>query len=343
MKMPEFIPFHFDKFTANLFKRHGAAGVGRWLLIRKAVAETETLYLNLNDPLDRETLELDTQCTPNELTELLDHAAQRGMIDAALYSSGILWIENLDQDLKSFYSSGKRKIPTRPAMSRNFSETLAQQSEKIQDVPPSHVRACITNVTNVTNELACACEADSVSQGNDGKLVEVKFVEHPVKQPEPKDESEDETMKWLAETKQVQQRIGEFVKAYGKEGKPGRIEQEFRDSAKLVMAEHGYDFDKAMRYLVHKANLCYKQEVVVGATDPKFRVNPEKWLSELCWKNKYGEAKETVQPVKNAAELAREDRDMQRRIEVKIEAEYEAYISGIEKALEERDRRAANK
>jgi len=174
-------------------------------------------------------------------------------------------------------------------------------------------------------------------------LVEVKFVEHPVKQPETKTESEDETMKWVAETKQVQQRIGEFVKAYGKEGKPGRIEQEFRDSAKLVMAEHGYDFDKAMRYLVHKANLCYKQEVVVGATDPKFRVNPEKWLSELCWKNKYGEAKETVQPVKNAAELAREDRDMQRRIEVKIEAEYEAYISGIEKALEERDRRAANK
>ena len=343
MKMPEFIPFHFDKFTANLFKRHGAAGVGRWLLIRKAVAETETLYLNLNDPLDRETLELDTQCTPNELTELLDHAAQRGMIDLALYSSGILWIENLDQDLKSFYSSGKRKIPTRPAMSRNFSETLAHLSEKLQDVPPSHVRACITNVTNVTNELACACEADSVGQGNDGKLVEVKFVEHPVKQPEPKTESEDETMKWVAETKQVQQRVAEFVKAYGKEGKPGKVEQEFRDAAKLAAAEYSIELDFAMKGLIHKATLCYDFEVIKNETESRYRQAPENWLRDKCWLKTYGETKEKVQPVKNAAELDREDRDMQRRIEAKLEAEHEAYISGIEKALEERDRRAANK
>ena len=172
MKMPEFIPFHFDKFTANLSKKHGCSGVGRWMLIKKAVAETDTLTLNINDPIERETLELDTYSTPEELTAMLDHAAQRGMIDPMLYGTGIIWIEKLDEDLGAFYRGGKRKIPSRPAISRKISETLGHLSEKFHEVTPSlgipehehagDARAYVTNERTNERTRMCAREIQRI-------------------------------------------------------------------------------------------------------------------------------------------------------------------------------------
>lgn len=164
MKVPEFIPFHFDKFTANLFKKYGAVGVGRWCMVRKAVAEMPTLTIDLNNIFDRESLELDSGCSDVELRELLDHAAQRGMIDPNLYAFGILWIENLDTDLGRFFTAGKRHLPKRPELHGRIPISSADLQEKLPEVTPTseqkgqnsgiptHERN-ETNVTIQTNEL----------------------------------------------------------------------------------------------------------------------------------------------------------------------------------------------
>lgn len=161
MKIPEYIPFHFDKFNSNLFRKFGAVGIGRWCLIRKAVAEQPKLTINLNEICDRESLELDSGCTTKELDELLDYAAQRGMIDANLYGTGILWIEGMDDDLGSFFRGGKRKIPERPSISRKNSETSANLPEKFLEVADEtgiseheYARVYERNERNVTNELS---------------------------------------------------------------------------------------------------------------------------------------------------------------------------------------------
>ena len=141
MKIPEFIPFHFDKFNSNLFKRQGAAGVGRWCMIRKAVAEMPQLYIDLNDPSDREGLELDTDSTPQQLTDMLDLAAQRGMIDANLYATGILWIENLETDLGRFYQTGKRNLPKKPPLQGKITISDGHLREKFHEVEATTVES----------------------------------------------------------------------------------------------------------------------------------------------------------------------------------------------------------
>jgi hypothetical protein len=134
MKIPEFIPFKFGKFESNLQRRLGVVGIGRWALLRKAVGETPNLTIDINDMIDRETLELDLGCTAVELVEFLEYSADRRAIDRDLYEAGIIWIEGLEDDLKSFYGAGKRPIPKRPAIFRKNSETLPHLSEKFQDV-----------------------------------------------------------------------------------------------------------------------------------------------------------------------------------------------------------------
>lgn len=139
MKIPEFIPFHFDKFNSNLFKRQGAEGIGRWCMIRKAVAEMPALFIDLNDASDREALELDTDSTPQQLTDMLDLAAQRGMIDADLYAVGILWIENLDKDLGRFFTTGKRNLPKRPTLQGKISRSHPDLQEKFHEVTETSI------------------------------------------------------------------------------------------------------------------------------------------------------------------------------------------------------------
>jgi len=94
----------------------------------------------------------------------------------------------------------------------------------------------------------------------------------------------------------------------------------------------------------------------VAVTDTRFRSKPLSYWKNKEWKDDIIDRREkkevadstgvaiTNAPAqKSRIEREAEEREIQRKIEAKLEAEHEAYISGIEKALEERDRRAANK
>jgi len=94
----------------------------------------------------------------------------------------------------------------------------------------------------------------------------------------------------------------------------------------------------------------------VAVTDTRFRSKPLSYWKNKEWKDDIIDRREkkevadstgvaiTNAPApKSRMEREAEEREIQRKIEAKLEAEHEAYISGIEKALEERDRRAANK
>lgn len=321
MKMPEFISFHFDKFTMNLFKRHGAAGVGRWLLIRKAVAETETLTINLNDITERETLELDTQCTPQELTDLLDHAAQRGMIDPTLYSTGILWVEKLDQDLTSFFKSGKRKIPEKPTISRNFSERLGHLQEKFLEMggsggknseTSSHMQARAFDETkrNETKRDEYPPTPLENSGGEEERKedpipvpkVEVKFVEHPNRKPE--SELDAETEVYVALMKKINAAMPRFFDAYGKLGSPEKIQQGMMDAIRELkeIAPSVSDAD-CIEKIISQATLARKA-YHKAQTEEQFVKSPEKWLSEGCYKLPYAKKKskdeaENYSPMQN--------------------------------------------
>lgn len=297
MKMPEFIPFHFDKFNQNLFRKHGAVGVGRWCLIKKAVAETPTLTINLNDISDRETLELDSGCSERDLTELLDYAAQRGMIDAQLYSNGLLWIENLDTDLGRFFKAGKRHLPKRPQLhgkiplsSVDFSEKFQEDEQHATNMQEKFLEVgekigIPTHETkrNETNERNEENARERISEKKPSKQVLTPTPEQP--------QNEDEEMSiYVAQTTAIRAAIPKLVKAYGKEGKPGRVEQEFGDAARLAAKEYNIAFQVAVDGIVHKAGLCFKYETETEPVEHKFRQAPENWLHDQCWKKTYGKS-----------------------------------------------------
>ena len=281
MKMPEFIPFHFDKFTRNLSVKHGPAGLGRWMLLKKSVAETETLSLNINDPIERETLELDTQCTAQELSDLLDYSAQRGMIDANLYATGIIWIEKLDEDLGPFFRAGKRKIPQRPATFRKNSETSAQLSEKFQEMlPPIGIpehehahgtRACVTNER--TNERTNSHVREQEAKE---EIVLEPSAENP----------DDIDAKLLDDMQRHQRAVNFFVEKYGKQGKPASIDQAFRDAVRYVMENKNLDERDARIHLCLKGESAYLSDDK-NDIEKRYRSSPEKWLMERCYLNDF--------------------------------------------------------
>jgi len=91
----------------------------------------------------------------------------------------------------------------------------------------------------------------------------------------------------------------------------------------------------------------------VAVTDTRFRSKPLSYWKNKEWKDDIIDRREKKEVAdstgiaitnapepKSRMEREAEEREIQRRIEAKLEAEHEAYISGIEKALEERDRRA---
>jgi hypothetical protein len=345
MKMPEFIPFHFDKFNQNLFRKHGAIGVGRWCLIRKAVAETPTLTINLNDISDRETLELDSGCSETELSELLDYAAQRGMIDAQLYGSGILWIENLDTDLGRFFTTGKRHLPKRPQLNGKIPVSSVNFVEKFQEVEQSkanlqekfhEVDSGNRIPTHETKRNETKRNEESPTPLNFGKK-EVKFIEHPPKQDEPKPDSDEDGSKYIEELTNLRKAMAKFIKFYGKEGNPSSVEQELRTASSEVMKRKNMTFVESLTFILHKADDCRKYETDIEPTELKFRKKPENWLSNNCWENQYGQDWENGKRVdltpapKSQIELEVEERARIRRMDERLQAEWEQEQAAIER------------
>lgn len=276
MKMPEFIPFHFDKFNQNLLRKYGAIGIGRWCLIRKAVAETGTLYINLNDVVDRETLELDADCTPDQLTELLDYAAHRGMIDAALYSEGTLWIENLEVDLGRFFTTGKRNLPKKPPLQGKIPRSDSDFKEKFHEVASE---VGISTHETKRNET----KRNERTNSHVREQEEIKAIPSEGTQ---QSEEDRENAELLEDLQKRQRAVNCFVENYGKDGKPASIEQAFHDATRYVMETRSLDERNARIFLCQKGKAACltdsKNEV-----EKRYRLFPEKWLTERCYQNTF--------------------------------------------------------
>jgi len=264
-KIPEFIPFHFDKFNKNLFAKHGPIGVGRWCMIRKAVAEMPSLTIDLNDISDRESLEIDSGCTTAELDDLLDYAAQRGVIDAQLYATGILWIENLDVDLGRFFTVGKRNLPQRPRLQgkipvsdRDFVENSsksAQDQEKFHEVGsengiPTHETKRNETIRDDTNETR-VCE-------------------------------------------NFHEKIIAFIEAYGSAGNRHDTERKYIEAITTLKGE-GLPESNAHKMLIEKA-AQYRVFRIQTQRKPK---DPANWLKDRTWTTDYAQELENFK-IENA-------------------------------------------
>lgn len=255
MKIPEFIPFHFDKFNSNLFKRQGAAGVGRWCMIRKAVAEMPQLYIDLNDPSDREGLELDTDSTPEQLTAMLDLAAQRGMIDANLYATGILWIENLETDLGRFFTTGKRHLPKKPTLHGKIPQSDSNLMEKFHEV----------EVTTV--------ESYDKSEPLQG------IPTHETKRNETK---RDDTHENARENLSISKEIFEWCEVYGLVGNRYETEAAYLEAFQMLV---GQGSPPKMAHEMLK-NAAAKDRTFCMATQRR-RKDPHSWLKKRDWVRDY--------------------------------------------------------
>lgn len=259
MKIPEFIPFHFDKFNSNLFKRQGAEGVGRWCMIRKAVAEMPQLYIDLNDPSDREGLELDTDSTPEQLAAMLDLAAQRGMIDADLYASGILWIENLETDLGRFYQTGKRNLPKKPTLHGKIPRSEHDLMEKFHEVEATMVE----------------------SSDKSGQLQGIPT--HETKRNETRrDDTHENAREEFSSKVTITKEIAEWCEVYGSTGNRYETEAAYLEAWQLLQNEGS---PPKVAHEILKSGAA-KDRTFCLATQRR-RKDPHSWLKKRDWVRDY--------------------------------------------------------
>jgi hypothetical protein len=255
MKIPEFIPFKFDKFASNLFRKMGALGVGRWALLRKAVAETDGLFIDISDMIDRETLELDLGCTPNELTEFLEYCADRKAIDQELFHVGTIWICELDEDLTPFFRAGKRKIPTLPNKSRNFPIVDPQ----------------VTEFSETSQQVE---EFSETLLANDGKFGHERTNE--------RKERKERTNENAREGISIQSEITEWCRVFGSVGNRYDTEAAYLEAFQLLQNEGS---PPKMAHEILK-NGAAKDRAFCMATNRK-RKDPHSWLKKRDWVRDY--------------------------------------------------------
>jgi len=260
MKIPEFIPFKFGKFECNLQRKMGAAGVGRWALLRKAVGETPTLTIDITDIIDREALELDMDCTPDELTEFLEYASDRKAINQELYHQGTIWIEGLGDDLAPFFRAGKRPIPICPDNSRKIPRLDPQVTENSETSP------------QVVENSESSSTSDRISAHERTNEQNERTDEH-------RNERTNESGR---ERISITKEIAEWCEVYGSTGNRYETEAAYLEAWRMLQSE-GVPPKMAHEML---KNAAAKDRAFCLATQRR-RKDPHSWLKKRDWVRDY--------------------------------------------------------
>lgn len=322
MKTPDFVFFKLDTFVSNLLRRKalvsGASAVGMWTLLRKAVSVTDTLTIDINDPFQRDTLELDCAATSDELTDLLNYASKCKMIDPELYDKGIIWVENLNLELARFFGTYKRDIPQRPGTFQNSSSTSGDITEKEGDVATSHARASKTLGLETPTRAHVRVRDGQGSEGESPESISLELPDQPAEEvprskqrpsptagtdgkwwtkpdgrnePPPQEQDDAAEIAWL---QTVARAAAEMVRAYGKEGKPAKVQQAMADAIRHVMSGNSVELgrmlsktqEEAVQKIVAKAGLA-RQRHLQDNTERRFIPEPQTWLEQKSYLNNY--------------------------------------------------------
>lgn len=313
MRHPEYVQVGInDRFCNTLAKssKFGPAYLGMWVLLKGELSKSPTLSLSITNELDHEFLKTQIGASDQEMRSLIEYACACGQLDIELYREGILWSQNLSDELATFFNRNKVKdIPKRPVRSAKFPNMVgqlgifpnhggvfgnfsgddgtnwnySQDFEKNSESPP---RDCenshIDRIDRIDRErdMCAPVHVHVPADARDESKPLDEFKENRLKNfqaPSGGGNGED-VEQYLIEEKELQAFALEFITAYGKNGTVDKVVQGIRDAAKEALARKpNQDMGKFRKALLRKARESREKDQLDDISD-RYRLKPEKWL-----------------------------------------------------------------
>ena len=293
MKQPEYIQIGLkDRFSGTIVKMFGPAMFGQWVLLRMELAKSPTLSIDINQQLDFDYLRLEIAASEEEFRKLLDHAARCGQIDRSLYLAGIIWSQPLADELQPFFKMTKKKtipaptlagiFPKGPAPTDENHERSGTYPEKFQesgDLPGIFPKGPAPTRKNSDNRI----DMNRIEENR----IEGEFSENSEEVGRSHEPFQDAAMEaYVRETQEIMALSLEFIREYGKNGSPDKVQQELLDAIRFLKAKHPeLDVGTIKKTILGKAALSRQKD---QAENVEFRVKPETWLSGKQYLLDYG-------------------------------------------------------
>jgi hypothetical protein len=109
------------KTLTILFNHFGHEGISGWWQLLERLADTPNHFLDIRNPECFEYLAARLRFSPDRARAIFSKMADLDAIDRELYTSGIIWSQNLIDRLAGVYKSRNQDLPSKPCINNPVS------------------------------------------------------------------------------------------------------------------------------------------------------------------------------------------------------------------------------